>query len=172
MPCWACCGTRRRTRSCTAYRQLAKALHPDLHPGSKESEEEFKRVSAAYDLLSTPEKRACFDRSEIDSAGADTDDFCAAGFTEADIASFYSDSRSSRGRHLYRAPMFGWRWTYLTNGSYRYCRWTDGRLSSSPKPPPRRSRHRRKYPKLEVESLRPLIDVALERFSLHDEVAA
>lgn len=149
-----------------AYRQLAKELHPDLHPG-KELEEKFKQVSAAYDLLNSPEKRACFDRSEI---GADTD-FYSAGFTGTDDAAFYSGGRSSRVRHLYHAPLFGWRWTYLANGSYRFCRWTDGRLGSTTRPPPRRVRRRRKHPKIEVEGLRPLIDVALDRFSLHDEVA-
>jgi DnaJ-class molecular chaperone len=52
------------------YRRLAKKLHPDLNPGNKEAEKEFKEVTAAYDLLSDPDKRARFDRGEIDAGGA------------------------------------------------------------------------------------------------------
>ena len=63
------------TRSATsddiskAFRKLAKELHPDLHPGDKALAERFKKVSAAYELLSDPEKRARFDRGEIDASG-------------------------------------------------------------------------------------------------------
>lgn len=53
----------------TAYRRLAKKLHPDLNPGNKQAEEQFKDVSAAYDLLGDTEKRARFDRGEIDASG-------------------------------------------------------------------------------------------------------
>jgi DnaJ-class molecular chaperone len=54
-----------------AYRKLAKKLHPDLNPGNKKVEQEFKEVSAAYDLLSDADKRAKFDRGEIDASGAE-----------------------------------------------------------------------------------------------------
>jgi DnaJ-class molecular chaperone len=54
-----------------AYRRLAKKLHPDLNPGNKRSEDQFKEVSAAYDLLGDPDKRARFDRGEIDATGAE-----------------------------------------------------------------------------------------------------
>jgi DnaJ-class molecular chaperone len=53
------------------YRNLAKKLHPDLNPGDREAEAKFKEVSAAYDLLSDREKRARFDRGEIDASGAE-----------------------------------------------------------------------------------------------------
>ena len=53
----------------TAYRQLAKKLHPDLNPGDKQAEEKFKQVAAAYDILGDAEKRARFDRGEIDASG-------------------------------------------------------------------------------------------------------
>ncbi len=54
-----------------AYRKLAKQFHPDLNPGKPEAEARFKAVSAAYDLVSDPEKRARYDRGEIDESGAE-----------------------------------------------------------------------------------------------------
>src|SRR5258708_18168047 len=53
------------------YRKLAKEFHPDLNPGKPEAEARFKSISAAYDLLSDPEKRARYDRGEIDESGAE-----------------------------------------------------------------------------------------------------
>ena len=54
-----------------AYRKLAKQLHPDLNPGKPEAEARFKSVTAAYDLLSDADKRARYDRGEIDESGAE-----------------------------------------------------------------------------------------------------
>lgn len=45
-----------------AYRKLAKANHPDLHPGDKECEERFKEINEAYEVLSDPDKRAKYDQ--------------------------------------------------------------------------------------------------------------
>lgn len=53
-----------------AYRKLARELHPDLHPGDQKAEERFKEVAAAYDLLSDADKKARYDRGEIDASGA------------------------------------------------------------------------------------------------------
>ena len=52
-----------------AYRKLAKKLHPDLNPGNKKVESQFKEVASAYDLLSDAEKRRRFDAGEIDPSG-------------------------------------------------------------------------------------------------------
>jgi DnaJ-class molecular chaperone len=52
-----------------AYRRLAKKLHPDLNPGNKKAEEQFKEITAAYDLVGDTDKRARFDRGEIDASG-------------------------------------------------------------------------------------------------------
>ncbi|WP_126172807.1 molecular chaperone DnaJ [Altericroceibacterium xinjiangense] len=46
----------------SAYRKLAMQYHPDRNPGDKESEARFKSISAAYDCLKDPQKRAAYDR--------------------------------------------------------------------------------------------------------------
>jgi DnaJ-class molecular chaperone len=79
-----------------AFRKLAKKLHPDLNPGNKKVEQEFKEVNAAYDLLSDPQKRARFDRGEIDAAGA-----------ERPERSFYRAYAEGGGNAKYREAEFG-----------------------------------------------------------------
>ena len=52
-----------------AYKRLVKIYHPDRNPGDQAAEEKFKDVSAAFDLLGDAEKRARYDRGEIDAEG-------------------------------------------------------------------------------------------------------
>ena len=52
-----------------AYRKLARKHHPDLNPGDKSASEKFKEINTANALLSDNEKRAAFDRGEIDMEG-------------------------------------------------------------------------------------------------------
>ena len=55
-----------------AHRLQAKKHHPDLNPGDKASEETFRKVQAAYNILSDKEKRRLYDAGEIDAEGKDT----------------------------------------------------------------------------------------------------
>jgi DnaJ-class molecular chaperone len=75
-----------------AYRALAKRHHPDLNPGKAEAAERFKTISAAYSLLSDPDKRARFDRGEIDATGAE----------RPPERPFYRDFGEASGRAKYR----------------------------------------------------------------------
>jgi len=109
-----------------AFRKLAKKLHPDLNPGDKNAEAKFKEISAAYELLSDDEKRARFDRGEIDMTGAEQAprnfyrDYASASdpgapyhnsggfadFGDADdiFASFFSRRAAGSGGTTFRAP--------------------------------------------------------------------
>ncbi|MDK2760887.1 MAG: J domain-containing protein [Sphingopyxis sp.] len=53
----------------SAYRKLAKELHPDKNKDNPKASEKFSDVTKAYDLLSDKTKRAQFDRGEIDAEG-------------------------------------------------------------------------------------------------------
>ncbi|MBA4791680.1 MAG: J domain-containing protein [Rhizobiales bacterium] len=52
-----------------AYRRLAKKLHPDSNTDDPKAQDKFAELTGAYDLLSDKEKRAQFDRGEIDAEG-------------------------------------------------------------------------------------------------------
>ena len=52
-----------------AYRKLAKELHPDKNKDNPKATERFSEVTRAYDLLSDKDKRAQYDRGEIDEQG-------------------------------------------------------------------------------------------------------
>ena len=52
-----------------AYRKLAKELHPDKNKDNPKASEKFSSVTNAYDLLTDKDKRARFDRGEIDGDG-------------------------------------------------------------------------------------------------------
>lgn len=74
-----------------AYRKLAKKYHPDLNPGDKAAEETFKKLQAANNLLSDPEKRKQYDAGEIDAEGNETRQH------------YYRDYAAAGGEHAYRS---------------------------------------------------------------------
>jgi DnaJ-class molecular chaperone len=63
----------------SAYRKLAKALHPDRNTDNPKAAEKFSEVTRAYDLLSDKAKRAQFDRGEIDAEGNPANPFAGMG---------------------------------------------------------------------------------------------
>src|SRR5258707_12997228 len=59
-----------------AFRKLARKYHPDVNPNDKKSEEKFKEISEANDVLSDPKKRKIYDQlgfysDNIDPAAAE-----------------------------------------------------------------------------------------------------
>ena len=63
----------------SAYRKLAKELHPDRNKDNPKASERFSDVTKAYDLLSDKDKRAQFDRGEIDAEGNPANPFAGMG---------------------------------------------------------------------------------------------
>ena len=53
-----------------AYRKLARKYHPDLNPGDKSSEEKFKQIQEAYEVLSDTKKRQMYDQFGFNTPGA------------------------------------------------------------------------------------------------------
>src|SRR2546430_15571089 len=63
----------------SAFRKLARKLHPDVNPGDKQPEERVKEVSQAHDVLSDPEKRQLYDRYRSARCSAAAADVPPAG---------------------------------------------------------------------------------------------
>lgn len=63
----------------SAYRKLAKQLHPDRNTDNPKAAERFSQVTQAYDLLSDKTRRAQFDRGEIDADGNPANPFAGMG---------------------------------------------------------------------------------------------
>ncbi|UMM64307.1 DnaJ C-terminal domain-containing protein [Aristophania vespae] len=98
----------------SAYRRLAKQYHPDHNPNNAKAEEKFKAIGKAYGILGDKEKRARFDRGEIDENGQERSPF-GGGFgggtrgygqrqgfqSEDDLGAFFSDMFGAGG---FRTP--------------------------------------------------------------------
>lgn len=80
----------------SAYRTLAKKYHPDLHPGDTQAAEKMKEVNEAYSVLGDADKRAKYDRGEMDM-GQGFGGFRAEDIDLSDLFSMFGmGNRASR----------------------------------------------------------------------------
>lgn len=105
----------------SAYRKLAKELHPDVRPNDKAAEERFKRATAAFNLLGDPALKARYDRGEIDAEGGERQQgysyrtgggrtqsgYSGAGESVFDLGDIFSDLFGSAGAGGARQAPFG-----------------------------------------------------------------
>ncbi len=74
----------------SAYRKLARKMHPDLHPNDKKAAEKFKDITSAYDILSNKDKKAKYDNGLLDEQGNEKAGF--SGFRNSDFSGFRKSS--------------------------------------------------------------------------------
>jgi molecular chaperone DnaJ len=87
-----------------AYRRLARQLHPDVNP-DPETQDKFKEVSRAYEVLSDPQKRAAYDRGGDPFVGAGAAGFGqGAGFSFTDIMDAFFGGNAPGGGGGGRGP--------------------------------------------------------------------
>ncbi|TKK89056.1 molecular chaperone DnaJ [Herbidospora galbida] len=80
-----------------AYRRLARELHPDVNPDPA-TQERFKEITAAYEVLSDPQKRQMHDMGGDPFGGAGAGAGFGAGFPFSDIMdAFFGTASASRG---------------------------------------------------------------------------
>lgn len=82
-----------------SYRRLARKFHPDANPDDPDTEEKFKEVAFAYEVLSDPEKRSRYDRfGDVGSSSSMGDPFGGVGdIFESFFGSGFTQSRRRTG---------------------------------------------------------------------------
>jgi DnaJ-class molecular chaperone len=118
----------------SAFKKLARKYHPDVNPGDKSAEENFKQVSEAYDILSDKKKRAQYDRVGHEAwkagfkegappppggggfawggfPGAENVHFYSSGsgggFSDVDLEDLFGGFFTGRGRRRRQGPIKG-----------------------------------------------------------------
>jgi len=81
----------------TAYRKLARKHHPDVNPGDKKSEAQFKEIGEAYSVLSDPEKRKKYDRWGHDWEKIEQAQAAGANFRGRPGSTSYTSSSTGSG---------------------------------------------------------------------------
>ena len=66
---WGCRRTQAPAEIKSAFRRLAKKLHPDANKHDPKAATRFAELNAAYEILGDEDKRKAFDRGEIDAEG-------------------------------------------------------------------------------------------------------
>ncbi|HSH68390.1 MAG TPA: molecular chaperone DnaJ [Deferrisomatales bacterium] len=112
-----------------AYRKLARKHHPDVNPGDQKAENQFKEISAAYEVLSDADKRKQYDRlghaafEGAPGGGGGWQDFTGRGFGGGpggvDLGDLFGDLFGGRGGGPGRGPQRGSDLEYEMEVSFR-----------------------------------------------------
>ncbi|WP_193609136.1 molecular chaperone DnaJ [Nocardioides lijunqiniae] len=86
-----------------AYRRLARQYHPDVNP-DPDTQETFKEISLAYEVLSDPQKRAAYDRGGDPFGGGQAGFGQGAGFSFTDIMDAFFGGQPGAGGQGGRGP--------------------------------------------------------------------
>ncbi|HET8893995.1 MAG TPA: molecular chaperone DnaJ [Gaiellaceae bacterium] len=90
-----------------AYRKLAREHHPDANAGNKESEERFKEVQHAYDVLSDVDKRKEYDRFGSQNGRVPPQGAPNVDFSSFDFGDLFGDLFGGRQQSARRQPVRG-----------------------------------------------------------------
>jgi len=103
-----------------SYRKIAKDTHPDKNPNNPEAEAKFKEAAEAYEILSSPDKKANYDRFGSENSGGNPfgNPFGNSGFNTDDIFSQFGD-------------IFGNAFSSRYNGQRRQSKGSDLRIKVS-----------------------------------------